>query len=215
MQSQVPQQQLLTFKEMSPSYLCRLGAEFVQEIVARTQELFSFLKTLGININNQNLEDRKAKIRDLMKIVDIQFGKLRSIYERIEEVCAPYDNIDIDALLGLSIKDENNELKKEEEETLEVTTIEDGEEKLKIKTEEENNSSCEKISVAKPMSTVTPVVRLNDEHRRAHPKLKKLEEEYTDLVALNKLKHRQMKEVIDRLRQLVWDINTMLAVRKP
>lgn len=56
---------------------------------------------------------------------------------------------------------------------------------------------------------------ISDEKRKNNPKLPQLEAEYDELVELNRLKNRQLKEIIDRLRKVVWDINTMLAMRKP
>jgi len=70
---------------------------------------------------------------------------------------------------------------------------------------------------------VESLIPLKDEYSNKHQhedlknteQVKRLEEErklYTDQL---KLRTRQLKETIDRLREIVWEINTMLAMRKP
>ncbi len=53
-----------------------------------------------------------------------------------------------------------------------------------------------------------------DDKKFASPNVKQLDKEHQELVQLLKLKNRQIKEVIDSLRSIVWEINHMLAMRK-
>jgi len=54
-----------------------------------------------------------------------------------------------------------------------------------------------------------------DDKKFSNTKVKLLDKEHEELVEVLQLKNRQIKEVIDNLRSIVWDINTMLAMRKP
>jgi mediator of RNA polymerase II transcription subunit 30 len=54
-----------------------------------------------------------------------------------------------------------------------------------------------------------------DDKKFNNNKVKQLDKEHQELVDLLQLKNRQIKEVIDNLRSIVWEINTMLAMRKP
>lgn len=54
-----------------------------------------------------------------------------------------------------------------------------------------------------------------EDKKSTNPKLKQLDKEHKDLEELLYLKNRQIKEIIDNLRGIVWEINTMLAMRKP
>lgn len=53
------------------------------------------------------------------------------------------------------------------------------------------------------------------EDKKPTEAIKYLTEEHRELVEQVMLKNRQLKEVIDNLRTFIWDINTMLALRKP
>lgn len=53
------------------------------------------------------------------------------------------------------------------------------------------------------------------EDKKSTEAVKYLTEEHRELVEQVMLRNRQLKEVIDNLRSFIWDINTMLAVRKP
>jgi len=56
--------------------------------------------------------------------------------------------------------------------------------------------------------------RLSDSDKKSVA-VKQLDREANELTDLLLLKNRQIKEVIDNLRAIVWEINAMLAMRKP
>lgn len=66
------------------------------------------------------------------------------------------------------------------------------------------------------------LIPLRDDHsskiaddRKNTEQVKRLDEERKMYTEQLKLRNRQLKETIDKLRELVWEINTMLAMRKP
>jgi len=155
-------------RDFNMALLCRIGQETVQEIVAKTTELFQTLKGLqppnGTAPSLTGQEERKAKMQENMRTIATCFKKLRRIYEKCNENCATmeYTHIEVDSLVPL--KDE-------------------------IDSRQEDKKPTEAVKC------------LTEEHR--------------ELVEQVMLKNRQLKEVIDNLRTFIWDINTMLAVRKP
>ena len=54
-----------------------------------------------------------------------------------------------------------------------------------------------------------------EDKKATNPEVKQLDKEHKDLEDLLLLKNRQIKEIIDNLRAIVWEINAMLAMRKP
>jgi len=54
-----------------------------------------------------------------------------------------------------------------------------------------------------------------EDKKSTNLEIKQLDKEHKDLEDLLLLKNRQIKEIIDNLRAIVWEINTMLAMRKP
>lgn len=170
-----PQNQL---KDLNGAYVCKLGAEFVEEIITKTFELFQLLKSMNPQMSNQLLDERKMKIKDATKVIELHFKRLRKVYERCTDVCSTIDYVDIESLIA--IKDEDDE--------------------------DDCEGSGKTVDSGKSGE--------NEKKKPTNPKLQMLEKEYQDLFELCQLKNRQMKEIIDRLRKLVWDINTMLAMEK-
>ncbi|KFM81450.1 Mediator of RNA polymerase II transcription subunit 30, partial [Stegodyphus mimosarum] len=97
-------------KDFNMALLCRIGQETVQEIVAKTTELFQTLKGLqppngtAQSLNGQ--EERKTKLQENLRTIATCFKKLRRIYEKCNENCATmeYTHIEVDSLVPL--KDE-------------------------------------------------------------------------------------------------------------
>ena len=54
-----------------------------------------------------------------------------------------------------------------------------------------------------------------DEKKKVSEVVRKLTDEKNVFSDQLKLRNRKLKEIIDMLRDIVWDINTMLAMRKP
>lgn len=192
-------------RDMNLSYLARLGHEFVNEIVAKSQDVFQLLKSIQLNPLPQ--DDRKLKLKDHTRAIELQFVRLRKIYERVHEVTGQFDNqIAMDSLIPfLDDEDENGEGDREGSDSDEMET---GQAPLNTV------DSC-LAKGARSLSTITPVVAIDEEMKKNNPKLRMLQDEYEDLIEMNQLKHRQIKDVIDQMRTMIWDCNTMLAMRRP
>lgn len=68
-------------------YHCRLGQETVHDIVSKTQELFSNLKTANVTLQRTSEnEARRAKIRDILNAVQFKFDVLRRHYDSVNEI---------------------------------------------------------------------------------------------------------------------------------
>lgn len=197
---QQPQSQMPMASQIQPTQhqpppkqiLCRLGADTVQDIVSKTLELFQHLRTLGPQLinTNQQCEDKKNKIKDIIKHIEGLFIRLRKIYNTCNDPSS-IDYVDPKSLLPL--KDDDDGDSDEDEEKLHVNG-QDG------------------LANSTSLITLRPLL---SEEKKNNPKLQQLEKDYLDLVELNRLKNRQIKEIIDRIRKMVWDINTMLAMRRP
>ena len=152
-------------KEVNVAVFCRVGQETVQEIVAKTAELFNNLKTMSPpNGTAQSMNERenlKFKARENLKHIDVHFTRLRKIYEKCNESIGLEFIQNVENLIPM--KDDD------------VMKIDDK----------------------------TTTVKSNQE------------KEHQELTELLQLKNRQIKEVIDNLRSIIWEINTMLAMSKP
>ena len=70
-----------------PTIICRFGSEYVQEIVTRTMEVFNLLRTMThqtsvINANPALAEEKRNKLRDLTKYIEMYFRRLRTFYDK-------------------------------------------------------------------------------------------------------------------------------------
>lgn len=82
------------------------------------------------------------------------------------------------------------------------------------------NEGTSDIDFVQPfVESLIPIVGSSDrgfeEKKKNVEVVKKLTEERNALAEQVKRKNQQVKEVIDMLRDITWDINTMLAMRKP
>lgn len=154
-------------KEFNTVSLCRFGQETVQDIVSRTQEVFSSLKSIqppngtlnGLNANTE----KKVKVQEQLRTIRLLFKRLRLIYEKCNESCQTQgmEYTHIESLI--SYKDD-----------------------IDVKADEKTKSEGFRAS--------------NEEY-------KELQEQVTN-------KNRQLKEVSNHLRRIIWEINTMLNMRK-
>ncbi|KAJ8669950.1 hypothetical protein QAD02_001209 [Eretmocerus hayati] len=162
-----PQPQRPANKDLNTASLCKLGQETVQDIVARTQELFQILRVVqppnGTPQGQTLSHEKKTKIQEQIKNVSSLFKRLRMIYEKCNENCQ---------LQGM-----------------EYTHIES---LIPIKEEWDMKSDEKKASEAYRLAC----------------------EEHKEVIEQLVLKNRQMKEMVDHLRKIILEINTMLSMRR-
>ncbi|XP_058799264.1 mediator of RNA polymerase II transcription subunit 30 [Phymastichus coffea] len=162
-----PQQQRPQSKDLNTATLCKMGQESVQEIVNRMQELFQVMKVIqppnGTPHGQTVSHDRKVKVQDQLKAINMLFKRLRMIYEKCNENCQ---------LQGM-----------------EYTHIES---LIPIKEEWDSKSDEKKATEAYRLAC--------EEHKEAMEQLV--------------LKNRHLKQIIDHLRRLVSEINTMMSMRR-
>ena len=82
---------------------CRHGQQLVQEIVLRTNEMFTALKTASQN------NDAKQKLKAISDDLSEKFKKLHLIYNHIQEQATNHQMIDIDHLVLLPPNNGNRE----------------------------------------------------------------------------------------------------------
>ncbi|XP_014777008.1 mediator of RNA polymerase II transcription subunit 30 [Octopus bimaculoides] len=155
-------------KEVNSVSLCRLGQEIVHDTVQRAADIFGILKTIslpnGASYNVQQYQEKKNKLDDQMRILNLGFRKLRIISEKVEESTGPREAMfSSENLIPICNKEYNTEF---------------------LRDAEKNN--------------LYQIV--SEEHR--------------DMVERIQLKSRQLKEVIDHIRTIIWEINTMITMRK-
>lgn len=148
----------------SPALLCRKGQETIQEILSKTSEVFQYLRTVqfpnGVNVSVQQFQDRKHKLDEPVRQLEVMFRKLRFIYDSVSESTANLPLQPVEELLSY------------------VDTDTD---------QQENTKGDEQQSTT-------------DEER--------------ELVQQLQMKNRQLKEIIDQLRTIIWEINTMMTMRR-
>ncbi|XP_010774093.1 mediator of RNA polymerase II transcription subunit 30 isoform X1 [Notothenia coriiceps] len=158
-QQPVPPQGAL--REISPVFLCRIGQETVQDIVARTMEIFQITRATqlpnGVTQSQAMYQDRFGKLQEHLRQLALLFRKLRLLYERCVEM--------------------TSDLQEGPAEILPYV----GEELLSVKVE--------------PCS---PAV--NQERKEVLEKVRQ--------------KNQEMKVLMDQMRNLLWDVNAMLTLRK-
>ena len=159
-------------KDVNTSTVCRIGQETVEEIVSRTQEVFSILKSLQPPVgafnqqtqqHDKSNQEKQNRLQDVLKGIGMLFKRLRVCWEKCQENTGGMDFTPIESLLPLK---------------------EDGE--------------AGRVDVEK---------KRGEAHRAAA-------EEHQELVQQITLKNRHLKDVIDQMRNIIWEINTMLAIRK-
>lgn len=148
----------------NPASLCRKGQETIQEILLKTTEVFQYLRTVqmpnGVNVSVQQFQDRKHKLDEPVRQLEILFRKLRFIYDSVNESTANLASQPVEPLLSYVDTD----------------------------TAEQENKKDDKQQYS------------TDEEQ--------------ELVQQLQMKNRQLKEIIDQLRTIIWEINTMMTMRR-
>jgi len=159
-------------KEVNTSTVCRIGQETVEEIVSRTQEVFSILKSLQppvgsysaqTQLHDKSTLEKQNRLQDVLKGIGMLFKRLRVCWDKCQENTGGMDFLPIESLIPL--KDDmdtgKTELEKKRGETYKAAL-------------EEHNELMQQIT----------------------------------------FKNRHLKDIIDQMRNIIWEINTMLAMRK-
>jgi hypothetical protein len=144
-------------RETNPVKLCRLGQDTLTEIVQKTTEIFSHVRSPLLNLTMQQFTDRKTKLDDSLRRVEVLFVKLREVYDAVIEASSTVEPVAVEELLSI-------------EDTVE------------------------------PSVPTDPLMSMSNEERK--------------LVEQIQHKNRQLKEIIDHQRMIIWEINTMMAMRR-
>ncbi|XP_059510308.1 mediator of RNA polymerase II transcription subunit 30-like [Stegostoma tigrinum] len=156
-----PQQPQSALREITCVTLCKVGQETVQDIVARTMDIFHMLRATqlpnGVTQNHMMYQERYNKLQEHLRQLTLLFKKLRLLYDKCGEMCGVSD-VSVTELIPFV-----------------------GEEPFRP-SDLPNvgslaNKECQEI-------------------------LKKLHQ-----------KNHELKHIMDQLRNLIWDINSMLAMR--
>ncbi|KAF2363830.1 Mediator complex subunit Med30 metazoa [Trinorchestia longiramus] len=143
---------------------CKVGAETVQDIVSRTIELFSLLKSIqlpnGTPNGTQLSVDNRTRIQDNINRTRHLFKRLHIIYAKVNEDCSGMDYTPIESLIPYRDDVESR-----------------------------------------------PDLKKKSDSYRHHA------EEVQDLKEQLCMRSRYLKDIIDELRKIIWQINAMLATR--
>merc|ERR1719193_2375210 len=97
-------------KEVNTSTVCRIGQETVEEIVSRTQEVFSILKSLQPPVGSYNPQtvahdksnqEKQNRLQDVLKGIGMLFKRLRVCWEKCQENTGGMDFMPIESLIPL------------------------------------------------------------------------------------------------------------------
>ena len=151
--------------------VCKIGQETVQEIVGRTQEVFSYLKSLQPPVGNADKDklnlEKQQRLAEVLKGITHLFKRLTFCWNKAQEHgMGGMEYTQLESLIPL--KDDHR--------------IGDG---MKLELEKK---------------------RGGDAYRQAL-------DENNELSQQLMLKNRQLKDIIDQIRNIIWEINTMLAMR--
>jgi len=87
----------------NPVLLCRKGQETIQEILSKTTEVFQYLRTIplpnGVNVTVQQFQDRKHKLEEPVRQLEVLFRKLRLIYDSVNQSTANMTSQPVEVLL--------------------------------------------------------------------------------------------------------------------
>ncbi|KAK3858705.1 hypothetical protein Pcinc_035125 [Petrolisthes cinctipes] len=148
--------------QRNTAFLCKAGCETVQEIVVRTNEVFTHLKNVplpnGPNLQGSLSNEKKLRAQENLNAIQRHFKTLRAIYARVNDDCAGMEYTHIESLIPY--KDEDTRA----------------------------------------------------DHKKMGENYRLLMEESRELKEQLYLKARYMKDIIDQLRKIIWEVNTMLAM---
>ena len=157
---------------MNTSTVCRIGQETVEEIVSRTQEVFSILKSLQPPVGSYSAQtqqhdkstmEKQTRLQDVLKGIGMLFKRLRVCWDKCQENTGGMDFLPIESLIPL--KDDMD------------------------------------------MGRTELEKKRGDSYKAAL-------EEHNELMQQITFKNRHLKDIIDQMRNIIWEINTMLAMRK-
>ncbi|XP_051991978.1 mediator of RNA polymerase II transcription subunit 30-like isoform X1 [Xyrauchen texanus] len=191
-----PGQQAQTARDVNTASLCRIGQETVQDIVLRTMEIFQLLRNMqlpnGVTYHPNTHQDRLGKLQEHLRMLSVLFRKLRLVYDKCNENCAGLDPIPPEQLIPY-VEDDSSKLDDRMANEMRAAS-EDRREILEIKKDQ--------LGTEVPVLLTTLFWPHGNKELITFMKTMKL-----------KQKNQQLKMIMDQLRNLIWEINSMLAVR--
>ena len=169
--TQPTQQQAATPNPINTATVCKIGQETVQEIVGRTQEVFSYLKSLQPPVGNADKDklnlEKQQRLAEVLRGITHLFKRLTFCWNKAQEHgMGGMEYAQLESLIPL--KDDHR--------------LGDG---MKLELEKK---------------------RGGDAYRQALDENNELSQQLV-------LKNRQLKDIIDQIRNIIWEINTMLSMR--
>ena len=170
--TQPSQQQATTPNPINTATVCKIGQETVQEIVGRTQEVFSYLKSLQPPVGNADKDklnlEKQQRLAEVLRGITHLFKRLTFCWNKAQEHgMGGMEYAQLESLIPL--KDDHR-------------LLGDG---MKLELEKK---------------------RGGDAYRQALDENNELSQQLV-------LKNRQLKDIIDQIRNIIWEINTMLSMR--
>ncbi|XP_069776665.1 mediator of RNA polymerase II transcription subunit 30-like isoform X4 [Narcine bancroftii] len=194
-------------REVNTASLCRIGQETVQDIVSRTMEIFQLLRNMqlpnGVSYHTATHQDRQGKLQEHLRQLSVLFRKLRLVYDKCNENCAGLDPIAMEQLIPYV----EDEITKHEDHSLGNQLHLASEERREIV---EVNKEIPQNSRFLTGVTGIPSVSRKLQLVMYEGPLRSFSK--TDSGKL-KQKNQQLKQIMDQLRNLIWDINAMMAMR--
>ncbi|XP_069776664.1 mediator of RNA polymerase II transcription subunit 30-like isoform X3 [Narcine bancroftii] len=208
-------------REVNTASLCRIGQETVQDIVSRTMEIFQLLRNMqlpnGVSYHTATHQDRQGKLQEHLRQLSVLFRKLRLVYDKCNENCAGLDPIAMEQVAnplihpGLLVGEHpqlipyvEDEITKHEDHSLGNQLHLASEERREIVEEIPQNSRFLTGVTGIPSVSRKLQLVMYEGPLRSFSK--------TDSGKL-KQKNQQLKQIMDQLRNLIWDINAMMAMR--
>ncbi|TRY93740.1 hypothetical protein DNTS_028772 [Danionella cerebrum] len=182
-----PGQQAQAAWDVNTASLCRIGQETVQDIALRTMEIFQLLRNMqlpnGVTYHPNTHQDRLGKLQEHLRMLSTLFRKLRLVYDKCNEYCAGLDPIPPEQL---------------------IPYVEDDSSKL-----DERKANQMRAASSEERREVTEINKVRMNHKCIVPK--RLTKDLTDENFPSQ--NQQLKMILDQLRNLIWEINSMLAMR--
>lgn len=189
--------------------LCRYGARYVYDLVGTMQETFEKLSHHTRPPSPANFEAMVAAVEELRKVSKVAFTSLRIISQQVELKIGPVQQRlmaqnegrardVIEALIPFKEDDS------EEDDSNDDDSDDEAENRATNPQEYLPCSAVRRSVWERRLATVEDV--------DGPARLAELEQQHRELVEQCRLRNRQLKETIDRMRALVLDVNTMIAV---
>ncbi|KAF6023677.1 MED30 [Bugula neritina] len=157
-------------KDLNLARHCRLGQDYVHEIVQKAADVFQNLKGTQLPnhlaTNHATYNDRKKNLQESLKTVIDHFRRLKVVYNTVENVSQTMDL-------------------KPAKELIPFVDERPSTDKAESSMEVDSQSESYKMVLA----------------------------EHSTLTEQLKMKNVQLKEIIDQLRNLLWEINTTMSLK--